>query len=46
MTGFDDSVFDKPLDAGQKTRKPGFRGWVTEKVDAIKCCFRSGGCKK
>ena len=45
MAGFDDSVFEKPLDAETKTRKPGIWGWVTEKADEIKCCFRSG-CKK
>lgn len=45
MAGFDDSVFEKPLDAETKTRKPGIRGWVTEKMDEIKCCFRDG-CRK
>jgi len=45
MTGFDETVFEKPLNAETKEKKGGVRQWLSEKKDAIKCCFQSG-CKK
>lgn len=38
---FDDSVFDKPLDAEEKGKqKPaGFEGWFMSKATEIKCMF-------
>lgn len=43
---FDETVFDKPLDSSTKTRTQKVKKWVSDTVEVIKCCFRSGGCKK
>ena len=43
MPGFDDSVFEKPLDAETPSVKSkGFRAWLTQKKEDIKCVFQSG----
>jgi hypothetical protein len=42
---FDESVFEKPLEA--QTKKPGkFTSWVSQKWEEIKCGFGCSGCKK
>lgn len=41
---FDDSVFDKPLDAEEKGKqKPaGFKAWFMSKATEIRCMFSQG----
>lgn len=41
MSPFDDSVFEKPLDAEEKgKRKPtGFKAWFMSKATEIRCVF-------
>lgn len=46
MAGFDDSVFDKPLNAETKTRTQRIREWVQQKADDIECLCTGGNCNK
>lgn len=38
---FDDSVFEKPLEAEEKAKNPpiGFKAWVMSKATEIRCVF-------
>lgn len=47
MSPFDDSVFDKPLDAEEKAKqKPqGFNAWFMSKATEIRCMFQTGDRK-
>jgi len=41
MSPFDESVFEKPLDAEEKAKKTpqGFKAWFMSKATEIRCVF-------